>query len=172
MKFITIGVYGFSEAAFFRALQQAGVDTFCDIRWRRGVRGAEYAFANRARLQKRLTELGIRYLHFRDLAPTPALRQRQAEADKAEGTTKRKRSVLGEVFITGYRQERLFTFDSGRFVEQLGSEARTVALFCVENEPAACHRSLLAERLQQDLGAQCEVIHLMPGPDATDGASG
>ena len=90
MKFITIGVYGFSEAAFFKALQQAGVDTFCDIRWRRGVRGAEYAFANRARLQQRLAELGIRYLHFRDLAPTPALRQRQAEADKAAGTTKRK----------------------------------------------------------------------------------
>ena len=172
MKFITIGVYGFSEAAFFGALQQAGVDTFCDIRWRRGVRGAEYAFANCARLQKRLTELGIRYLHFRDLAPTPALRQRQAEADKAEGTTKRKRSALGEVFVTGYRQERLSTFDSGRFVEQFAAEARIVALFCVEKEPAACHRSLLAERLQQDLGAQCEVIHLMPGPDATEGTSG
>ncbi len=91
MKLVTIGVYGFSEAAFFNALQQAGVDTFCDIRWRRGVRGSEYAFANRARLEKRLAELGIRYLHFRELAPTPALRQRQYDADKAAGTTKRKR---------------------------------------------------------------------------------
>jgi uncharacterized protein (DUF488 family) len=172
MKFITIGVYGFSEAAFFNALQQAGVDMFCDIRWRRGVRGAEYVFANRARLQKRLAELGIRYLHFRELAPTPALRQRQAEADKAEGTTKRKRSALGEVFIAGYRGERLSAFDSRKFVEQLGTEARTVALFCVEREPAACHRSLLAERLQQDLGAQCEVIHLTPNPVADEGAGG
>jgi uncharacterized protein (DUF488 family) len=171
MKFITIGVYGFSEAAFFDALRQAGVDTFCDIRWRRGVRGAEYAFANRARLQKRLAELGIRYLHFRELAPTPALRQRQVETDKAEGTTKRKRAALGEVFIAGYREERLSTFDSRAFVEQLGTEARTVALFCVEREPAACHRSLLAERLQQDLGAQCEVIHLTPNPAADEGAS-
>jgi uncharacterized protein (DUF488 family) len=170
MKFITIGVYGFSEAAFFDALQQAGVDTFCDIRWRRGVRGAEYAFANRARLQKRLAELGIRYLHFRELAPTPALRQRQAEADKAEGTTKRKRSALGEVFIAGYREERLSAFDSRKFGEQLGTEARTVALFCVEREPAACHRSLLVERLQQDLGAPCEVIHLTPNPAANAGA--
>ena len=172
MKFITIGVYDFSEAAFFNALQEARVDTFCDIRWRRGVRGAEYAFANRARLQKRLAELGIRYLHFRGLAPTPALRQRQAEADKARGTTKRKRSALGEVFIAGYREERLSAFDSRKFVEQLGTEARTVALFCVEREPAACHRSLLAERLQQDLGAQCEVIHLTPNPAADEGASG
>src|SRR2546422_9083628 len=101
MKFLTIGVYGFSEAAFFDALQNAGVDTFCDIRWRRGGRGADYSFANSARLQKRLGELGIRYLHYRELAATPALRQRQTEADKAEGTTKSKRSALGEAFIAG-----------------------------------------------------------------------
>jgi hypothetical protein len=100
------------------------------------------------------------------------LRQRQAEADKARGTTKRKRSALGGVFIAGYREERLSTFDSRTFVEQLGTEARTAALFCVEREPAACHRSLLAERLQQDLGAQCEVIHLTPNPAADEGASG
>ena len=56
MKFVTIGVYGSDEATFFEALQRAGVDTFCDIRWRRGVRGAKYAFANSARLQKRLAE--------------------------------------------------------------------------------------------------------------------
>jgi uncharacterized protein (DUF488 family) len=170
MKLATIGVYGFSEAAFFDALQQAGVDTFCDIRWRRGVRGAEYAFANRAWLEKRLAELGIRYLHFRELAPTPALRQRQYEADQAEGTTKRKRSSLGLVFIAGYREERLSGFDSRKFIEQLGPEARTVALFCVEREPAACHRSLLAERLQQDLGAQCEIFHLTPNSVASSGA--
>ncbi len=117
IKFLTIGVYGFTQASFFEALQQAAVDTFCDIRWRRGVRGSEYAFVNSARLQKRLSELGIRYLHFRELAPSPALRQRQAEADKAQGTTKRKRTVLGEVFVSGYREERLSLFDSQKFVE-------------------------------------------------------
>ena len=160
VKFVTLGVYGFSADAFFAALQRAGVDTFCDIRWRRGVRGREYAFANSGRLQKRLAELGLRYLHFRELAPTPALRQRQWAADKAEGTTKRKRAALGEVFVTGYREERLAGFDSRKFVEQLGPGARVVALFCVEREPAACHRSLLAAQLQQDLGI--EVAHLRP----------
>ena len=162
MKFVTIGVYGFSETAFFNTLQRAGVDTFCDLRWRRGVRGAQYAFANSTRLQKRLAELGIAYRHLRELAPTPALRRRQAEADKAQRATKRTRVALGEVFIAGYRQERLSAFDSRKFVEQLGTETRTAALFCVEREPAACHRSLLAQRLQQDLGAQIEVVHLTP----------
>ena len=172
MKFITIGVYGFSEAAFFKTLQQAGVDTFCDIRWRRGVRGAEYAFANSARLQNgspnlaSATSISATWLRHR------RFRQRQAEADKAQRIAKRKRSALSEVFIAAYRQERLSAFDSRKFIEQLGPEARTAALFCVEREPAACHRSILAERLQKDLGAQCEVAHLMPNPDAAEGAGG
>jgi uncharacterized protein (DUF488 family) len=162
MKFITIGAYGFTESSFFKALQEAGVDTFCDLRWRRGVRGAEYTFANRARLEKRLAELGIRYLHFPDLAPDPALRQRQYEADQATGTGKRKRTGLSEAFIAGYRESKLSSFDSRAFVEAFGPETRTAALFCVEGEPNACHRSLLAERLQQDLGSEVTITHLRP----------
>jgi hypothetical protein len=104
--------------------------------------------------------MGIRYLHLRELAPTPALRQRQAAADEAEDTTKRNRAALGEMFITGYREERLAGFASRSFIKQLGPSARTVALFCVEREPAACHRSLLAARLHEDLGV--EVVHLTP----------
>ena len=53
------------------------------FRSRRGVRGSTYAFANSLRLQARLTDLGIRYLHRKDLAPTQAVRDRQAAADKA-----------------------------------------------------------------------------------------
>jgi hypothetical protein len=159
-QLVTIGVYGFTEAGFFNALQSAGVDTFCDIRWRRGMRGSEYRFANSTRLQRRLAELGIRYLHLRALAPPPTLRQRQTEADKAQGTTKRQRTALGEVFTEGYRQGILSALDSRKFLEELPPDTRTLALFCVEQEPAACHRSLLAERLQQDLGVP--LMHLTP----------
>jgi uncharacterized protein (DUF488 family) len=165
MKIVTLGVYGATEAVFVETLLAAGVDTFCDIRWRRGMRGPAYAFANSGRLQKRLAELGIRYLHLRDVAPPPALRQRQAEADKAAGKAKRQRVELGEAFVTGYRAECLSSFGSRRFIESLGPEARVVALFCVEREPGACHRSLLAERLQHDLGAAIEVLHLKPGEE-------
>ena len=62
LKVVTIGVYGFDEEHFFQALTDARVDTFCDIRQRRNVRGAQYAFANSKRLQRRLGELGIRYV--------------------------------------------------------------------------------------------------------------
>jgi uncharacterized protein (DUF488 family) len=159
-KLITIGVYGSTEAGFFTALQAAGVDTFCDVRRRRGVRGSEYAFANHHRLETRLTGLGIRYLHFLDLAPSQALRELQYAADRETQTAKRQRATLSEEFVNRYREERLGAFDSRRFIEQLGPEARVVALFCVERAPAACHRSLLAERLQRDLGV--EIVHLMP----------
>jgi uncharacterized protein (DUF488 family) len=163
LKFVTIGVYSSDEAAFFGALQKAGVDTFCDIRWRRGLRGSEYAFANSKRLQMRLSEIGIRYLHFRDLAPSPALRNAEAAADKAQGIAKRQRTTLSKEFIDGYQRECLDSFETRKFLERLGPEARVVALFCVEREPAACHRSLLAERLQAD---GIEVGHIRSGDES------
>lgn len=47
----TIGVYGFDADSFFAALVANGVDLFCDLRARRGVRGRECAFANARRLE-------------------------------------------------------------------------------------------------------------------------
>jgi uncharacterized protein (DUF488 family) len=160
LRLLTLGVYGFTEAAFFGALRQAGVDTFCDVRCRRGVRGREYAFANHRRLEAQLARMGIRYLHFHNLAPSPALRARQSAADRLAHVPKRKRIALSEDFIRGYRKECLRRLDVGHFRERLGREARVIALFCVERDPAACHRSLLAARLQVEL--DCEVSHLTP----------
>jgi len=125
------------------------------------MRGREYAFANSGRLQKRLGEMGIRYLHVRDVAPSPELRKAQAEADKEHRIARRKRTVLGDEFVEGYRHGILTNFDSGKFMEHFEPDAKVVALFCVEREPAACHRSLLAERLGKDLGI--EVEHIIPG---------
>jgi uncharacterized protein (DUF488 family) len=158
--FVTIGVYGWDASRFFHALAAAEVDILCDLRARRGVRGSEYAFANSQRLQAGMSEAGIRYLHYPDLAPSPAVRAAQAAADRAMKTAKRKRSALSLAFTDAYRRERLASLDSAAFVAGLGSEARVVALFCVEREPAACHRSLFAERLAQDLGVR--ITHLLP----------
>ena len=124
------------------------------------MRGPDYTFANSQRLQARLAELGIRYLHRPDLAPDAAIRAAQAGADAATHTAKRQRTMLNPGFVDAYRRERLDRFDSAAFVADLGAEARVAALFCVEREPAACHRSLLAERLVHDLGAR--VRHLTP----------
>lgn len=160
VKLITIGVYGFDEDAFFEALLSAGVDAFCDVRQRRGLRGATYAFANSRRLQARLAELGIRYLHSKDLAPTKEIRQRQKEADKASKSAKRQRNTLSPDFVTAYRKEILDEFDSRKWLHDLPPDSKVVAIFCVEREPAACHRSLLADKLGQDL--KLPVEHIVP----------
>ena len=158
IKIITIGVYGFDESSFFEALRKAEVDTFCDIRSRRGVRGATYAFANSMRLQARLAELGIRYIHRKDLGPTKAVREKQAAADKATKIAKRKRTALGEAFIEAYHTECLAAFEPQNLIDELASDARVVALFCVEKVPEACHRSLVADKLAKTLNLEVEDI--------------
>ena len=55
--FFTIGVYNSTESEFFQKLKSNGIDTFCDIRQRRGVRGKKYSFVNSNRLQNRLRDL-------------------------------------------------------------------------------------------------------------------
>lgn len=158
IKIVTIGVYGFDETSFFDALCKAKVDTFCDIRNRRGVRGATYAFANSKRLQARLAELGIRYIHRKDLGPTKAVREKQAAADKATKTAKRKRTELGGAFIEAYHAECLDAFDPQSLLDELESDVQVVALFCVETAPEACHRSLVAEKLAKTFNLDVEDI--------------
>jgi uncharacterized protein (DUF488 family) len=153
VEFVTIGVVGYDAEQFFGAMVAAQVDLLCDIRRRRGVRGAEYAFANSVRLQARLAELGIRYLHRLDLAPTAELRKRQAQADQQAHVAPRQRTLLSPEYVEGYTKSVLAAFDPAAFVADLGLEARVVALLCVEREPLACHRSLLAEYLHATLGA-------------------
>lgn len=158
IKIVTIGVYGFDESSFFEALCKAEVDTFCDIRSRRGLRGATYAFANSVRLQARLAELGIRYIYRKDLGPTKTVREKQAAADKASKTAKRKRTALGEAFIEAYQTECLAEFEPQSLLEELESDAKVVVLFCVETAPEACHRSLVADKLSKTLDVEVENI--------------
>jgi hypothetical protein len=88
------------------------------------------------------------------------LRKQQAAADAAARIAKRQRAELSESFVHGYGEEVMRAFDSRKFIERLGPDARVVALFCVERAAGACHRSLLAARLQRDLGLA--VVHLTP----------
>lgn len=159
-EIVTIGVYGWGEEAFFAALTAARVDVFCDVRARRGLRGAHYAFANSERLQARLADLGIRYVHCKELAPAAEIRSLQSAADRSGHTRKRDRRALSPAFTDAYRRGPLAAFDSAAFLSGLGTNVTRVVLFCVEGQPEACHRALLADRLAADLGAH--VVHLLP----------
>lgn len=59
----TIGVYGFDGGTFLERLRSADVRLVLDVRRRRGVRGAEYAWASSRRLQAALADAGIGACH-------------------------------------------------------------------------------------------------------------
>lgn len=150
-RLATIGVYGFDAQEFLATLLEAEVTVLLDVRQRRGVRGTEYAWANAKRLQAALAETGIAYRHLPELAPTTELRHLQYAADDAQGVGKRDRQVLTEAFAERYRADIL----SGAELPEL-PERGLAALFCVERDPEACHRSLIAEAIGG------EVLHLRP----------
>ena len=112
MKIYTIGVYNSSEQEFFNKLIENKIDTFCDIRQRRGVRGKKYAFVNSNYLQTRLKTLDIKYTHILELAPTDKIRDEQKKEDARLGIQKRNRNVLGIVFAREYKNKiRSFDFN-------------------------------------------------------------
>ncbi len=161
MRLFTIGVYGSTKQSFFAALQAAKVDLFVDVRRRRGLRGKTYAYANATALKKYLKELGIEYLHLPDLAPTQEAIASQGEADKRAGVARRARQELDPGFVKSYEHDCLANLDPAGVREQLGHAKRPV-LFCVEETPGACHRSLLADRLAPAWRGQ--VQHLVCAP--------
>ena len=158
-RLVTVGVYGFDRNGFLAALDGAGVVLLLDIRQRRGVRGPQYAWANSKRLQDALREAGIAYEHLPELAPTTELRQLQYAEDARVGVGKRNREALSEAYVRGFTEEILAAADLDA-VRALLPEDGTAALMCVETDPEACHRSLVADALAA--GGGVEVEHLRP----------
>jgi uncharacterized protein (DUF488 family) len=158
-RLVTIGVYDWTPETFLAALRRADVRQLLDLRQRRGVRGSQYAWANSKRLQAALADAGIAYEHLPELAPTTELRHLQYEEDARQGVGKRSREQLAPEYVTRFTRERLDQVDLAPIVDSMPSEG-AVALLCVERDPEACHRSLVAERIGRQFGLDLE--HLRP----------
>jgi uncharacterized protein (DUF488 family) len=156
---VTIGVYGFDGDSFLQQLRAANVRLLLDVRQRRGVRGAEYAWANSLRLQAALAQAGIAYEHHLELAPTTELRQLQYAEDDRQGVGKRSRRELATEYTRRYTTEVLDSADLMPIVSAL-PRSGTAALLCVECDPEACHRSLIAQRMIEQHAVTIE--HLRP----------
>jgi uncharacterized protein (DUF488 family) len=158
MEFFTIGVYSSGEDEFFRKLTANGIDTFCDIRQRRGVRGAKYAFVNSERLQTRLLQMGIIYRHIKELAPPPEIRRLQKQTDSEEKKLKRERAHLANAFVAEYKGQVLKHFNFTLFLNNLEKAgAKKIVFFCVEEHPEACHRSLVVNEIEK---SEYKIKHL------------
>jgi uncharacterized protein (DUF488 family) len=158
-RIATIGVYGFTAEAFVEALSRAAVGLLLDLRQRRGVRGPDYAWANSARIQGALAVAGVGYRHVKELAPTTEMRRLQYREDDRQGVGKRNRVALAPEYAQRYTREILDPFALAALVAELPHSSVT-ALFCVERDPQACHRSLVAGRLRAEHGLR--VIDLRP----------
>jgi uncharacterized protein (DUF488 family) len=156
---LTIGVYGWTLDTFLEALRHAGARQVIDVRQRRGVRGSEYAWANAARLETALAEAGIEYRHRKELAPTTELRELQYREDDRVGVGKRSRVELAPEYVRRYEREILGQADLVPLLADLPADG-AAALLCVERDPEACHRSLIADRLAAEQGVA--VTHLRP----------
>ncbi len=130
-----------------------------DIRQRRGVRGPQYAWANANRLQARLAEARIGYEHHPELAPDTEMRELQYRDDARQGVGKRSREQLSPEYVLAYTREILDLVPLEPLVRRLPVHG-VAALMCVEATAAACHRSLVADRLAERFGFR--VIDLEP----------
>ena len=148
MTFFTIGVYNSTENEYFKKLVDANIDLVCDIRQRRGVRGKKYSFVNSIRLQDKLQDLNIDYLHIKDLAPTVKIRETQKQDDIKNNILKKDRTVLGNTFIKQYKQDIIEQFNFDEFIEYLENYGfKNIVFFCVEEKCSACHRSIVSEKV-------------------------
>ncbi|GAC1387715.1 MAG: hypothetical protein NVSMB31_00500 [Vulcanimicrobiaceae bacterium] len=161
----TIGVYGSTAAAFFGALEDAGVDVVLDIRLRRAVRGAQYTFANAQRLMGELADRGIAYKHVLDLAPDLETLHIQGAEDEASGKRKSERTELAPGYTSAFTSLVLKQFPFDAFAKEMLAY-RAPCLLCIERVPSACHRSLVAPPLAAAMGA--EVGHLLPSGTGFD----
>ncbi len=101
----------------------------------------------------------IGYLHRPDLAPTTELRRLQYREDDRAGVGKRSRSRLAPEYARRYTSEILNRADLGSLLAALPADG-VAALLCVERDPEACHRSLIAERLRCEHGLR--TLDLLP----------
>ncbi len=150
MEFFTIGVFNKTEQEFFDKLANSGINFFCDTRQKTNS-DVEYAFVNSDHLQERLKAINIKYLHIKELAPTSEIRRLQKEADIQKGETNTNRTKLAETFVKAYKDKVLSHFDFDSFIKEFKEKLETakVAVFCVEEYPTACHRGLVAEKLEE-----------------------
>jgi uncharacterized protein (DUF488 family) len=160
LSLFTVGVYGSTDVSFFTALREVTIDTFCDVRQRRGMRGGKYRYVNSTALQSRLEREGIRYIHLKELAPPDEVRAIQRDRDLRDEILKSERERLAPEFIDAYREKCLASFTPQRLREFVGPLASRVVFFCVERDPLACHRSLIVEEIARQ--TNWPVCHLQP----------
>lgn len=130
--FFTIGYEGTDIERFITTLMSAGVAVLADVR---AVTVSRKRGFSKNGLRERLAEVGIRYIHFRELGdPKPG-----REAARA-GRYDAFRTIYGAHLATSEAQQDLAA------LAHIVADQPT-CLMCFERDPRTCHRTIVAQSL-------------------------
>lgn len=153
---LTVGLGNDEITVIIASADAAGATHLVDIRaWPHSERHEDHdtkAVANACKV------LGLEYDWKLDLSPPPGLRRRYAGRGKSKG--------VWDEYASGFRQH-LRSVEGKRGIASLKhliNTGATVCLLCAERRHSRCHRSLVTERLGQEL--QFKVVHLVLGEDS------
>jgi uncharacterized protein (DUF488 family) len=142
---------GYEKAALgdvLRTLKQAGVETLIDTR---AVAASRRAGFSKKMLAASLEAEGIRYLHLQKLG-TPAEGREAARSGDYDKLWK----IYGKHIKTAAARAEL------EELETLLKKGSRLCLLCFEREPTECHRSKIAEIMQERTGRKIENLFASP----------
>lgn len=142
----TIGYEETTQAAVLEALRAAGVTLLVDVRAVAASRRPGFA---KSQLAAGVAGIGVGYLHLRGLG-TPAAGRLAARTGRHDD--------MRRIYAA-----HLASIEAQRELAQLAglvASGQRVCLLCLERQPHHCHRSLIADRLGDEVG--CAVEHLAP----------
>jgi uncharacterized protein (DUF488 family) len=143
----TIGYEGTSVAGLVAALREAGVSLVLDIR---AVPASRKKGFSKTPLAAHLAEAGIGYRHLRGLGTPKRGREAARSGDVA---------TFEDVF-RAHLEEPEALLDLAEALELAQSEP--VCLLCLERDPLACHRLIVAERMASETGLFIDHLFAKP----------
>ncbi|HEX6913331.1 MAG TPA: DUF488 domain-containing protein [Longimicrobium sp.] len=136
----TIGYEGATVESFLAALQAADVNLLVDVR---AVASSRRPGFSKTRLADNVRGVGIDYLHLRGLG-TPADGRAAARAGRHDEM----RAIFAQQLETDEARAEL------EVLAGLVRGGNRVCLLCFEADPAHCHRTLVAQALQELVAVQ------------------
>jgi uncharacterized protein (DUF488 family) len=147
-KIRTIGYEHATQPAMLDELARSDVALVVDVR---AVAASRRPGFSKTQLAAALGEHGIAYLHLRGLG-TPKEGRLAARAGRAKDMLR----IYDRHLNTPQARDE---FDQ---LAALAKSGRALCLLCYERDPARCHRTLLAKRLEERLGIGAENLFCTP----------
>jgi uncharacterized protein (DUF488 family) len=142
MKLATIGYENDTQAAMIDRLKQAGVKIVLDVR---AVASSRKAGFSKNILAASLAEAGIDYVHLQKLG-TPKIGRDAARAGRIAEMRR-----IYEDHLADEPAAQVELVKAGEI-----ASARKAALLCYEADYNGCHRTIVAQRLHNQLGLEVE----------------